>query len=149
MTTGAADSVEVQRRVTRIALAGIAHAGFALAGSGAMREHGVIERPTEDVDLFTSTQDVEQFAAAVRQVVALLRRSGFDAEESRRASQFARLHVRVTDETHVDIDLGVDWREQDPVILDVGPVLSLRDAVGNKVSALYSRGEARDYLVRK
>lgn len=30
--------------------------------------------------------------------------------------------------------------------LDVGPVLSLADAVGNKVSALYSRGEPRDYL---
>jgi len=26
------------------------------------------------------------------------------------------------------------------------PVLSLGDAVGNKVSALYSRGETRDYL---
>ena len=30
--------------------------------------------------------------------------------------------------------------------LDIGPVLSLQDAVGNKVSALYSRGEPRDYL---
>lgn len=146
MTIGNTDPVEVQRRVTRIALAGIADAGFALAGSGAVREHGVIERPTEDVDLFTSTQDVEQFAAAVRRVVAVLRSSGFNVEESRRASQFARLHVRVADENRVDIDLGVDWRQLDPVILDVGPVLSLQDAVGNKVSALYSRGEARDYV---
>ena len=30
--------------------------------------------------------------------------------------------------------------------LDIGPVLSLSDAISNKVSALYSRGEARDYL---
>lgn len=146
MTTGAADSVEAQRRVTRIALAGIAQAGFALAGSGALREHGVIERPTEDVDLFTSTQDIEQFGAAVDQVTADLRTHGYDVEESRRARQFARLHVRGDDRSQVDIDLGVDWRDGDPVSLEVGPVLSLEDAVGNKVSALYSRGEPRDYL---
>ena len=44
---------DAQREVTRIALSGIAGFGFALAGSGAIREHGVIDRPTEDVDLFT------------------------------------------------------------------------------------------------
>jgi hypothetical protein len=32
------------------------------------------------------------------------------------------------------------------VTLSVGPVLSLEDAVGNKVSALYSRAEPRDFL---
>ena len=30
--------------------------------------------------------------------------------------------------------------------LDIGPVLSPDDAVGNKTAALFSRGEARDYL---
>ena len=83
---------DAQREITRIALAGIGPAGFALAGSGAVREHGLIDRPTEDVDP------------------------------------------------------GVDWRERPPVTLDVGPVLSLADATGNKVSALFSRGAARDYL---
>ena len=42
--------------------------------------------------------------------------------------------------------MGVDWRERDPVNLDVGPVLSVEDAIGNKMSALYSRAEPRDYL---
>lgn len=40
----------------------------------------------------------------------------------------------------LDVDLGVDWRQDDPVTLDVGPVLSLGDAVGNKVSALLAEG---------
>lgn len=44
------------------------------------------------------------------------------------------------------MDLAVDWRESEPVTLSIGPVLSLQDAVANKVSALYSRAEARDYL---
>jgi predicted nucleotidyltransferase component of viral defense system len=31
-------------------------------------------------------------------------------------------------------------------VLDVGPVLARDDAVANKVGALYSRGQARDYI---
>ena len=46
----------------------------------------------------------------------------------------------------IELSLGVDWLAQDPVMLDIGPVLSPDDAVGNKTSALFSRGEARDYL---
>ncbi len=136
--------VAAQREVARIALAAVD--GFALAGSGAIREHGVIERPTEDVDLFTDSQDVKVFSTAVDQVTAQLRGSGFQVEQTRRAPQFARLHVATSDGLHLDVDLGVDWRQEDPVQLDVGPVLSLADAVGSKVSTIYSRGEARDYL---
>lgn len=136
--------VAVQREVACIALAGV-H-GFALAGSGAIREHGVTDRPTEDVDLFTTSQDVTEFSTAVDQVTEQLRGSGFTVDQTRRAPQFARLHVATSDGRHLDVDLGVDWRQDDPVRLDVGPVLSLADAVGNKVSALYSRGEPRDYL---
>ena len=136
--------VDVQREVTRIALEGLA--GFALAGSGAIREHGLTERPTEDVDLFTSSQDVNAFADAVGQVTARLQGSGYAVKEIRRSAQFARLHVLSDDGLQLDIDLGVDWRQDEPVHLEVGAVLSLADAVGNKVGALYSRGEVRDYL---
>lgn len=136
--------VAVQREVARVALAGVD--GFALAGSGAIREHGMIERPTEDVDLFTTSQDVTAFGDAVDQVIEQLRGSGFEVEQTRQAPQYARLHVSTEDGLQLDVDLGVDWRQDDPVTLGVGPVLSLADAVGNKVSALYSRGEARDYL---
>ena len=136
--------VLVQREVTRIALDGLA--GFALAGSGAIREHGLIERPTEDVDLFTTNQDVTAFSDAVTQVVSRLQESGYRVDQTRRSTQFARLHVLSQDGLQLDVDLGVDWRQDEPVRLDVGPVLSLADAVGNKVGALFSRGEARDYL---
>ena len=41
-----------QRNIARLALqAAGAHSGFALAGSGAIREHGLIDRPTEDVEV--------------------------------------------------------------------------------------------------
>ena len=134
----------MQREVARAALAGVE--GFALAGSGAIREHGMIERPTEDVDLFTDSLDVSRFDRSVDQVIGQLRRSGYEVGETQRVPRFARLHVATSDGLQLDVDLGVDWRHDDPVFLSVGPVLSLADAVGNKVSALYSRGEARDYL---
>jgi hypothetical protein len=124
-----------QREVARIALAGVD--GFALAGRGAIREHGVIERPTEDVDLFTTSQDVTAFSAAVDQVTHSCGGAA-TVSSNRRAAQFARLRVDSADGVQLDLDLGVDWRQDDPVILEVGPVLSLSDAVGNKVSALYT-----------
>ena len=52
-----------QREVARIALDSVE--GFTLAGSGAIREHGVIDRPTEDVDLFTANTDEDAFSAAI------------------------------------------------------------------------------------
>lgn len=138
--------VVVQREVARIALAGVESAGFALSGSGAIREHGVIDRPTEDVDLFTTDQDTERFGDAVDRVIADLQATGHQVEPTRRAALFARLRVRAANGVELDVDLGVDWRENDPVRLELGPVLSLADATGSKVTALYSRAEARDYL---
>ncbi|MBA8988977.1 hypothetical protein FHW23_000209 [Curtobacterium pusillum] len=39
--------------------------GFALAGSGAIREHGLTKRRTADIDLFTPLADPVSFADAV------------------------------------------------------------------------------------
>ncbi|MFT4164015.1 MAG: nucleotidyl transferase AbiEii/AbiGii toxin family protein [Microlunatus sp.] len=134
----------LQRQVARIALARVQ--GFALAGSGAIREHGVTDRPTEDVDLFTASPDIVEFSTAVEAMTAQLQASGFTVDQTRREPQYARLHVTTDDGLQLDVDLGVDWRQDDPVHLAVGPVLSLTDAVGSKIGALYSRAEARDYL---
>lgn len=138
---------DLQREITRAALRALQGTGFALAGSGAIREHGLVERPTRDVDLFTSDPDVAAFDSAVNELVDALRQgAGLDVEEVRRAERFAQLRVTTGEGQSVDMDLAVDWRESEPVTLLIGPVLSLGDAVGNKVSALYSRAEARDYL---
>lgn len=49
-----ATDVAFQRFVTTLLLNHIGSAGFALAGSGAIREHGITDRLTHDVDLFTT-----------------------------------------------------------------------------------------------
>ncbi|MEE8701676.1 nucleotidyl transferase AbiEii/AbiGii toxin family protein [Bifidobacterium crudilactis] len=135
-----------QREITAIALGVTASDGFALAGSGAIREHGLIDRPTEDIDLFTVRQASQQFDDAVTRTIAALCSNGYIVADKIRADGFARLQVQSSDGYETEIDLGIDWRSTPPVHLSIGNVLAEQDAVGSKVAALFSRGEARDYL---
>ena len=137
---------EHQRQAARIVLAAIAPVGFALAGSGAIREHGLIHRPTHDIDLFTPAVPAASFRGAVKTAVTTLAEHGYTLELHRAGDQFARLLVTTGDGYLFEVDLGVDWRAHDPVWMDIGPVLALGDAVANKICALYSRAEPRDYL---
>lgn len=138
-------ALDEQREITRVVLATAAGAGFALAGAGAVREHGLTNRPTEDVDLFTSVVNADAFRGAVASVMGALRDAGYEVELAVSGEMFARLTVKTAD-GRVDVDMGVDWRREPPVTLEVGPVLSLTDAVAAKVLAVYGRMEARDYL---
>lgn len=154
--SGSTDPTDVawQRQLTTLLLERVGAAGFALAGSGAIREHGITDRPTRDVDLFTTnaTSPVA-FAAAVTEAEEALTSHGYRVTRTRTTPEFARFLVEdagVADDAStvrvVEIDFGIDWRNEAPTQLAIGPVLALRDAVGSKVAAVYSRGEARDFL---
>ena len=106
----------------------------------------MISRLSEDVDLFTSNTNERAFGDAVDRVVDALGSNGYTVDLARRTEQFARRHVRMDAGQQVEIDMGMDWREAEPVSLEVGPVLSIQDAIGNKVSALYSRAMPRDFF---
>lgn len=139
----------LQRYVSRTLSTELGEAGFALAGSGAIREHGLIDRPTEDIDLFTVMAQKPNFPLAVdvakNRLESLGFEVGFDGERPR-TGEFARLHASRGDDS-IEIDMGIDYRMHEPVWVDgAGWVLDPEDAVGNKIDALYSRGEARDYL---
>jgi hypothetical protein len=69
---------DLHRRVASVALAAAAEHGFALAGGNALLAHGVITRPTQDVDLFTDREHGVE--AATGAVEAALQRAGFAAE---------------------------------------------------------------------
>lgn len=136
-----------QTRVTVVLLAAIDDAGFVLAGAGAIRAHGLTARPTYDVDLFaSSTLSEPAFAAAVRTGTLALINSGLRVTVARSVPLFARLLVESPSGETIEVDLGVDWRQEPPVRFAVGPVLSLRDAVGSKTATVFSRGEVRDLL---
>ena len=137
---------ETQRQLIACALEVLADAGFALAGSGAIREHGMTQRPTNDIDLFTVMQASTRFPHAVDSLIEHLTANNYDVTVERVSPSFAQLSVTPPHGAPLSVDLAIDWRAHTPVRLSVGPVLDIEDAVSNKLSALYSRSYPRDYL---
>ncbi len=123
--------------------------GLALAGGYAVRAHGMGNRPSGDVDLFTDWERRADFPAVADLVINALSDNGFTVVVEARAETFARLLVTRDDEPDSEpqkIELAADWRAHPPVTLNIGPVLHPDDAVGNKMAALYGRALARDFL---
>ncbi len=136
---------EIRREVSRARLAVLRGTGFVLTGASALSEHRVISRPTRDVDLFAT----DQFAGKVPEIVPRLRSAllekGAELIIGREFPSFVDGRIRW--EGHeVGFDLGIDWRGFPPTELPIGPVLDIRDCVGSKMAALYSRHEQRDYM---
>ncbi|MGH3847290.1 MAG: nucleotidyl transferase AbiEii/AbiGii toxin family protein [Pseudonocardiaceae bacterium] len=80
---------ELHRQVAAIALRAAARHGFALGGGNALIAHGVISRPTQDVDLVTNRE--AGVGAATGPVEAALRREGFTATRQDRTAELADL----------------------------------------------------------
>lgn len=133
-------------RIAKVALAAGSRFGLALAGGYAVAAHGIGNRPSGDVDLFTSWQHRDEFPELTAAVVAALEDAGYKASVVMSAATFARLTVTGPDGTEEKVELSADWRAREPVQLDVGPVLHADDAVANKVCALFGRALPRDFL---
>ncbi len=138
---------ELQARLARLGLDVLAEYGFVLAGGYALQAHHLVERMSEDIDIFTDRWDPNSFAAAVNAVSKSFRQHGFSVEVTRHAETFARLQITdlMSGQT-ASMDLAADYRQHQPVVLSVGPVLEETDAVATKVATVFSRALARDYL---
>ncbi|MDI2033359.1 nucleotidyl transferase AbiEii/AbiGii toxin family protein [Paenarthrobacter nitroguajacolicus] len=138
---------DAQRVATELALSVLDAEGFILAGGQALAEHGVISRMSDDIDLFAQyrSHTPQSFAASVDKITHALDEAGYSVEVTRQYEEFASLTVTKF-QTAVVIDLGLDWWENKPAIVDIGPVMSLEDSVASKLLTVYSRGYARDYL---
>jgi hypothetical protein len=137
----------LHQRLARLALATAGDYGFCLAGGYAVQAHGFRERPSEDVDLFTTAAAADQFPVALAAVIAAYEGDGLDVSTTSESPGFARLQVtNPTTHATAKVELGIDWRAHQPVALAIGPVLHPDDAVANKVCALFSRAQARDYI---
>ncbi|WP_436535984.1 nucleotidyl transferase AbiEii/AbiGii toxin family protein [Actinoplanes sp. HUAS TT8] len=122
--------------------------GFALAGGHAVAAHGIIDRPSEDVDLFTDWQRRADFPTAVDAVISAFESEGFAVAVDLRLDTFARLNVSRTadpDQLH-RVELVANWRAQPPVQMKIGPVLHPDDVMAGKMDALYNRAAARDFI---
>lgn len=123
-------------RIAKIALAAGARYGLALAGGYAVQAHGIGNRPSGDVDLFTTWQHRDEFPELTTAVIAALNAAGYATSVIMSGETFARLIVTDPSEGREDkVELSADWRAHHPVQLDIGPVLHPDDAVANKVCA--------------
>lgn len=137
----------LQERIATAVLGAVGAYGFVLAGGQSLQAHGLVDRPSDDLDLFTDRADSASFRTAVHSAVDGLDRAGFSVVVIRQEPTFARLEVSEPSASRTGlIDMAVDARQYPPATLWVGPVLDERDAVGSKVATVFSRAYARDYI---
>jgi hypothetical protein len=138
-------------KITKIALEVAAEYGFALAGGYAVSAHGMGNRLSGDVDLFTDWQRRGDFPRAVDAVITAMESHRYDVTVVLRNETFARLLLGDTslpeqEQEPEKLELSADWRSHQPVMLSFGPVLHPDDAVANKMCALFGRAQPRDFL---
>ena len=149
---------ELHRHVAAIALRAVGRKyEVALAGGNALMVHHIVNRRTEDVDLFV--RRVGNVTAAASEIEAALRASGYAATRTDQADgltdiwpdagqELAEWEVTAPDGEHT-MQLQAAYFEllADPVTVpELGPVLALDDLAGWKTVALANRMMARDYV---
>jgi hypothetical protein len=138
------------RDVARIALAVATKHGFVLGGGVAWLVNGLVDRPTEDVDLFTDTAG--GVAAAAGEVAAALAAAGYRVVREEGDDLFDGMSDDIQEflvaspERALRLTLCRLDRRRAPVVMDLGPVMHLDDLVATKVAALVNRREVRDYI---
>jgi hypothetical protein len=138
------------RDVARIALAVADKHGFVLGGGVAWLVNGLVERPTEDVDLFTDTAG--GVAAAAGEVTAALTAAGYRVVREEGDELLTGMDADIqeflvaTPDRALRLTLCRLDRHHAPVVMDLGPVMHLDDLVATKVAALVNRREVRDYI---
>ncbi|MEU1860584.1 nucleotidyl transferase AbiEii/AbiGii toxin family protein [Micromonospora aurantiaca (nom. illeg.)] len=144
----------MQVEIARLVLSVTDRYGFALGGGLALVLHGVVDRPTEDVDLFADSDSGVRPAAEA--VEAALRRAGFQTRAVDGHSDIAEV-VDGMDQYMVEwelrrggravrLSLSCLARLHAPVVMDLGPVMDLEDLIAWKVAALVGRARERDYI---
>jgi hypothetical protein len=82
--------------VARTGLDALKGYGFALAGASASELHGLISRPTRDLDLFTNLLDKGRFEQALQDLSAAYRSDGSSVRTVQQSDVFARLEITTT-----------------------------------------------------
>jgi hypothetical protein len=144
---------DFQSTVARVALQAAAERGFALAGGNALAAHGIISRPTHDVDLFTA--EPGGVSAAAAPVAEALAAAGLTVTPVAETEDLGEVFYGFDQEVaEYDVSGGGEVvrlqlvrfdRSRPAVMMDVGPVLHPDDLLGSKVAAMATRAAARDY----
>src|SRR5258706_11865322 len=143
MSAGGLTPLQVQ--ATRLFFSLPDSAGFAVAGGAALIAHGLIQRPTRDVELSILDAQTSTVASAAAAFEEAIDSQGWSHRRVMDQQDFVRLALTGDSESLI-IDLGRDSPAGEPVeSTDLGPTLSARDLAARKTLALFGRAEARDF----
>ncbi|MEV8556329.1 nucleotidyl transferase AbiEii/AbiGii toxin family protein [Streptomyces sp. NPDC051917] len=133
-----------RRLLADIVTAGSPYA-LVLAGGYALQAYGLLQRPHANIDF--ATESTETMDAMARAVGVTLEARGRQVRAAAVTALTAQLTVTdpPTGEP-CDLALHKEAFWQPPALTGYGPALSLEDAVGTKIRALYDRGAAVDLI---
>ncbi|MEV7343054.1 nucleotidyl transferase AbiEii/AbiGii toxin family protein [Streptomyces sp. NPDC093544] len=136
---------ELHRRLLRDALSAGDAYDLALAGGYAVQAHGLVSRPSQDLDF--ATQHPASLVDIALRLAEGLRDKGWAVSVVDTRPLKARLLVTDPSSREAcEVDLLKEALSQRPVSMDVGPVVALEDLVSMKVRALGDRGLPRDVI---
>ncbi|HEY3142629.1 MAG TPA: nucleotidyl transferase AbiEii/AbiGii toxin family protein [Acidimicrobiales bacterium] len=133
----------LQARIARTFFALPEAEGFALAGGGALIVQRLVDRSTNDLDLFGVER--RTIHAAADALHAALLKEGFFCEEAFRHPTLVRLRV-ADDGDSSDVDVAYDYQWRDSVMTAIGPARSAQELAVDKLLALFGRAAPRDFV---
>ncbi|MFC1420827.1 nucleotidyl transferase AbiEii/AbiGii toxin family protein [Streptacidiphilus cavernicola] len=140
---------DLHQRLIRIGLDALAEDyGYALAGGYAVQAHRIVDRLSDDVDLFAPIdRATKEMPAAVARAVAAYEAAGYSVEVAQQVPTYARMNVTDPTTGHQSkVELVAEFLHHPPVSSDLGPVLHRDDVAAGKTGALFSRAEVRDAI---
>ena len=140
---------ELHRRLIRIGLNALAEDyGYALAGGYAVQVHHIVNRVSDDVDLFAPIdRATHEMPDAAARIIASYEAAGYTVELAQQVPTYTRLNI--TDSTtgsQSKVELVAEFLHHPPVESELGPVLHRDDVAAGKTSALFARAEVRDAI---
>ena len=124
-------------------------AGFYLAGGAALIAAGIVDRKTEDLDIFTATADIR---AAVDAFAAECQRRNWRlrVDPERHFDTYTRVFVAspgISDDDAIKIEFARDAAPLNTIRTTfLGPTIDVEDSAGQKMLALFGRAAPRDFV---
>ncbi|WP_211265307.1 nucleotidyl transferase AbiEii/AbiGii toxin family protein [Actinacidiphila oryziradicis] len=116
---------ELHHRLIHIGLDALAEDyGYALAGGYAIQAHHIVQRISDDVDLFAPFERAkEEMPDAAARVIAAYEAAGYRVELAQQVDTCTRLNITDPDTgTFSKVELVAEFLHHPPVDSDLGPV---------------------------
>lgn len=139
----ASSITEFQGEVARVFFSLPEADSFLLAGGLALAVHGLSDRPTEDLDAFTSRPG--DVATAVVAFVRAAAQRQWAVDIVQESESFVRLSV--TGKTSLIVDIALDSPPDLPPTMSIlGPTFAPKELAARKLLALFDRAMPRDFV---